>query len=196
MLRKFCFAVPALTLSLSLSSTAHAEIEPILTIGYEAGGDDLVTTTVTDLSAGGGITLGAGASLSQPGSSMSYRVVLHYLFDKVEFTSPDGEASVDALPLELGVFNSWERHEVGAGLSHHFSPSYEISSSNGFLNSSVDFNDATGLFLQYNYIFSQAETATYTTDTYIGFKLTAIDYEIGNSSFDAGSFGIYLGSKF
>ncbi len=196
MLRKSFIAAPALTLALSFSGIAQAEIEPILTIGVEAGGDDLVTTTAEDLSAGGGLTLGAGISFSQADSALSYRAILHYRFNTVEFTHPDGDATFDTLPLELGLFNRWNRHEIGAGLSTHLSPSYEISSSNGFLNDSIDFDNATGIFLQYNYIFSTAETATFTTDTYIGFKITAMDYETANTSIDANSLGIYLGSKF
>ncbi len=196
MLRKSIFTAPALTLAILLSGTAQAEIEPILTMGLESGGDDLVTTTASDLSAAGGISLGAGVSFSQTDSALSYRAILHYRFNTVEFTNPDGDASFDTLPLELGVFNSWNRHEIGAGLSYHLSPSYEISSSNSFLNGSIDFDNATGIFLQYNYIFSKAETATFTTDTFIGLKITAMDYEVANDSIDANSLGIYLGSKF
>ena len=57
------------TLLLSSSGLAAADIEPIFTVGIEGGGDDLVSTTVTDLKAGGGINFGVGLSFSQPDSA-------------------------------------------------------------------------------------------------------------------------------
>ncbi len=182
-------------LALTASTLSHAELEPLLTIGYEFGGDDLVTTTTTDLSAGGGIVFGAGASFSHADSSLSLRLMLHYMFNAVEFTSPNGEADTDVFPLELGAFNRFSRHELGAGLSAYLNPSYEICFDSGGC-SNTKFDDATGVFVQYNYIFSQAKSTTMTTDTYIGFKLKAMDYETGNTKLDANSLGIYLGSKF
>lgn len=189
--RKLCIFV----LAFSTTSISHAEIEPLLTVGLEVGGDDLVTTTTTDLKAGGGITFGAGASISPNDSSISFRVVMHYLFDTVEFTSPDGEAETDSFPLELAIFNSWDRHEMGAGITSHLNSSYEICFDSGGC-SEADLDSSTGIFLQYNYIFSRAETASMTTDTYIGLKVRTMDYEIGNTTLDANSVGFYLGSKF
>lgn len=186
----------AASLLLLTTTAAQAELEPILTVGYESGGDDLVQTTATDLSAGGGLAFGAGLSFSRAESSLSLRVMIHYLFDAVEFTSPDGEADTEALPLELALFKRWQRHEFGIGPSIHFNPSYEISSGNPALNGQVDFDTAAGVFLQYNYIFSQAATATYTTDTYLALKLRAMDYETAGATLDADSIGLYLGAKF
>jgi len=196
MLQKYSLTTSALTLALLFSGTVHAEMEPILSVGLELGGDNLVNTSTYDLKAGGGISFGAGMSFSQTDSTLSYRIMLHYLSDSVEFTDPNGEASFDTFPLELGLFNRWNKHEFGGGLSYHLKPSFEISSNDSFLNGSVDFDNATGLFLQYNYIFSQSESSTYGNDTYVGVKLTSIDYETGNTSIDAGSLGIYLGSRF
>jgi len=196
MLRKSLISIPTVAVMLILSSAVNAQVDPMITGGIEAGGENLVTTTTEDMSAGGGIILGAGASFSQPGSALSYRVMLNYLFDSVEFTSPSGKASVNALPLELGVFNTWSKHEVGGGLSYHINPTYEISSGSSFINNKINFDNAVGLFMQYNYIFSRTETETSYSHTYVGAKLTAIDYEVGKSSIDAGSFGIYIGSTF
>lgn len=182
-------------LALSTASISHAEIEPILTVGVEVGGDDLVTTTTTDLKAGGGITFGAGASISPTDSSVSFRVVIHYLFDTVDFTSPNGEAESDSFPLEFSIFNSWDRHELGAGVTSHLNSSHEICFDSGGC-SEIDFDNSTGVFLQYNYIFSRAETASMTTDTYIGLKIKTMDYEYNNVTIDANSVGLYLGAKF
>lgn len=178
------------------SASAHAAVEPILTAGYEFGGNELVQTTTTDLNAGGGISFGAGLSFTPNRSTMSLRVVLHYLFNSVEFNSPDGDAEADSFPLELGLFKTWDRHEFGVGPSIHINPTYQISSSSPLLNGEVDFDNATGVFLAYHYIFSRAETASYTTDTYIAVKLRAMDYETGNTQIDADSLGLYIGSKF
>jgi len=58
MLRKSLFAISFLSLSALFTSSVQAEIKPILTIGLELGGEDLVTTSKSDLTAGGGISLG------------------------------------------------------------------------------------------------------------------------------------------
>jgi len=194
-LRNFLYAVPFLSLAVLFTSPAQAEIKPILTAGLELGGEDLVTTSKSDLTAGGGISLGAGLSFSATDSSLSLRALIYYLFDTVEFTSPDGEASSDAFPIELGLFNSWDKHEIGAGLSYHLNPSHELEFSN-IASGTVDFEDASGLFLQYNYIFSQTGSSSNGNNTYVGIKYTAMDYEVDNFIFDASSFGIYLGTRF
>jgi len=126
---------------------------------------------------------------------LSLRALIYYLFDTVEFTSPDGEASFDAFPIELGLFNSWNKHEIGAGLSYHLNPSHELEFSN-IASGTVDFDNASGLFLQYNYIFSQSASSSNGNNTYVGIKYTAMDYEADNFIFDANSLGIYLGTRF
>jgi len=126
---------------------------------------------------------------------LSLRALIYYLFDTVEFTDPDGEASADAFPVELGLFHSWNKHEIGVGLSHHLNPSHELEFTN-IASGTVDFEDASGLFLQYNYIFSQASSSSNGNNTYVGIKYTDMDYELENVSVDAGSLGIYLGTRF
>jgi len=183
------------TLFLSSATIAYAEIEPILTIGYEGGGDKLVITTSDDLYAGGGLSFGAGASFSKPGSEMSLRVLLSYLFNSIEFNAPTGNAEVTAFPLEASVFNRWGRNELGIGLITHLNATYEICF-DGLGCNRTKFDNPIGASLQYHYIFSKAETSSYTTDTYIGVKLTAMDYKKGSNRFNADSIGLYLGSKF
>jgi len=195
MLRKSFFAAPALSLAALFSSAANAEVEPILTIGIELGGEDLVTTSESDLTAGGGLSFGAGLSFSQADSSLSLRTLIYYLFDTVEFTNPDGEASSDAIPIELGLFKSWNKHEIGAGLSYHLNPSHELEFFN-IASDSADFEDAPGFYLQYNYIFSQSSSSSNGNSTYVGIKYTDMDYEVDNFIVDASSFGIYLGTRF
>lgn len=193
MLHKYSSTASALSLALLFSGTANAEMEPILSVGLQGGGDELVNV---DLNAGGGISLGAGMSFSQADSTLSYRIKLHVLFNAVELTDPDGAVLFYTFPLELGLFNRWNKHEFGGGLSYHFEPSYEFRYDRSFFDHSVNVDNATGLFLQYNYIFSQSESSTYGNDTYIGVKFTSIDYEIGNASVDASSLGIHVGSRF
>ncbi len=184
-------------LACSASAVNAAEIEPILTVGIESCGDDLVTTTALDLRAGGGINLGAGVSIAPEGSTFSARITLNYLFDSVEFESPTGEADFDVLPLNIGLFKTYDRHEFGYGVSMHINPSTTISSASPALNGTINFDNATGAFLEYHYVFSRAEAPGFSTDTYFAIRATSIKYEAaGYSSTDAGGVGIYLGSKF
>jgi len=191
LLRKSLLVVPCLSLAVLFSSPAQAEIKPILTFGLELGGEELVPESMGDVNAGGGYTFGAGLSFSAVDSSLSLRAMIHYLFKIVEYTNLDGEASFDAFPIELGLFNSWEKHEIGAGLSYHLNPSQELEITNSY-SYTVDFEDASGLFLQYNYIFSPTSASSNGNNTYVGIKYTAMDY----GSIDASSLGIYLGTRF
>lgn len=194
-LRNSLFSLPFISLAVLFSNSAQAEVEAILTAGLELGGEDLVTTSESDLTAGGGISLGAGLSFSPADSSLSLRTVIHYLFDTVEFTSPDGEASANSFPIEVGLFNSWNKHEIGTGLSYHLNPSHELEFFN-MGSGTVDFEDASGYFLQYNYIFSQSGSSSNGNNSYVGIKYTAMDYELQNDTIDANSLGIYIGTRF
>lgn len=49
---------------------------------------------------------------------------------------------------------------------------------------------------RHNYVFFQAQTSSFSTDTYLAVKFRAMNYEKGNGKINADSLGIYLGAKF
>ena len=175
----------------TLSTAVQAEVQPIFKFGVELGGDSLVETLTEDLNAGGGLYLGAGISItdSDP-DALVYRATIGYLFDDIEFTQPSGDASTNAVPLNLGVFKQFDNHEFGLGLAYYIGPSFDISSSNCNTTGcvTIDFDDALGFTLEYNYNFDNS--------AFVGVKYTNIDYKIEDLTIDASSIGLYIGASF
>lgn len=73
----------------------------------------------------------------------------------------NGDASFNRFPVELLGFMNFGPHRVGAGVTHHLSPSFEYDSDFSGFNSNADFRrdfdtnfeDATGFVVQYDYQF-------------------------------------------
>ncbi len=171
---------------LGLTTVAQAEIRPIIEVGIESGGDFLVKTTAEDMNAGGGFYLGAGVDLVTGDSDdVFYRIMVGYLFDTIDFIG--GDASTNAVPIHLGVFKRFDRHEGGIGLAYYMGPTYEVCMS---WCSTYDFDNAIGFYAQYNYHFGNG--------AYLGGKYTSVEYSgaAGLGTIDASSLGIYLGASF
>ena len=132
----------------------HAEVEPVMTVGIEGGGDKLANTSTNNLSAGGGFAIGAGVNFSKQNSPVSIRLILHYLFDSTGFINPEGKGDFSTYPLELGIFKRTDKNEVGGGLTSHLNAVYEFCSE-GVGCSKTDFGNPVGLYGQYNYYFLQ-----------------------------------------
>lgn len=177
-----------LAVALTLSFESQAEIKPTFEIGLEGGGDNLVETTTVDMNAGGGMYIGGGAEITTNGKEgFYYRAMIGYLFDTIEFKNPKGDASTDVIPLHLGAYKLFEQHELGLGAAYYLSPSYEICVSSVGCET-IDFDNAFGFFLQYNYYFGNQGR--------VGVKYTDVDYKFESDTLDASSFGIYLGASF
>ncbi len=164
---------------------AHADL--YVELGAESGGDDIIgTNTGDEISAGGGIKLAIGVqSPVNEENSASLRLTVGYLFDSID--ADNGDADIETMTFDaMYLFNSG-RHTFGAGVTLHLSPEYSDKIA-GLEPLTLEFDDTLGVVFQYGY--------QLTPGFEIGARITDIDYEVGNNSIDAGSFGIYLSNGF
>lgn len=171
---------------LVLSSTVNADTKVVLQFGFEGGGDTLLETSASDISAGGGLYLGGGFSIEPQGSSVAYVGTIGYLFDSVDYDIPPGNAEIVTIPLEFTVRKKIGAHQVGGGVTYHLTPEYE-ECFDGFGCDNFEFDSAFGFTVLYSYTFSKM---------FLTGQYTLMDYDIFGISVDADSFGLYLGYKF
>jgi len=177
---KFIVAV----ILLALASTAQAEL--YLELGYEGGGDTLISTTAGDnINVGGGINyvIGIQNEVGENGKSVS--LALGYMIQSMDAFNGTAEISTltfDAIySIPVGV------HRFGIGASYHIGPTYKDEIA-GLSPLKIDFDNALGLVLQYSYAYSPRFQ--------IGVRITEMDYEVNGISLDASSFGVFISNGF
>lgn len=159
--------------------------------GVHFGGDELATVSF----------YGADSESVEAGGLIS--AALGYEFDitdtflvklsagiKIDMvTASNGDVDFTRYPLTGMVFLKGEDIHVGAGITQHTGVDLNVD---GFLSSgSIDFDDATGLVFQVDYMLNERG--------YLSLTYTAIDYEPANSSgieVNGNSLGFGIGFKF
>lgn len=169
-----------------------ADIKPLFLAGFELGGDTLVSVTYTDgtdaeLDAGDGFVLGGGAiiPLNEDGM-LSSRITLSWKYNSLP-AATNGSGDFTRFPLDFSIHKRFEQHFIGAGLTYHLNPKFSASGVLG--NGSVSFDNALGMFLQYDYSIG---------DKYgFGLRYTKLEYDldVGGYSADASSFGLFFSSS-
>lgn len=161
----------------------------IMSLGITFGGDDFVEVkdengdNVDDLEAGGLLYLGAGTNYRFNQSPVSLQAQIAYHYDSVD--ADNGDASFDRIEIDIIPFYNIGKHRIGLGLTQHFGPTLDMNLD--YLKGNVDFDDATGVLLEYDYIM-QSNFA-------IGVRYTDIKYEVSdvdNASVDGSNFGLFM----
>lgn len=176
-------AVVALWLMLSPCITyaeAYAEFALI------AGGEELASTFIDDIYAGGGLKFAFGAQ-HRIGDSPKYELTytLGYMFDDVSGTNGNAEFDVFVLDALFQLRNG--PHRFAFGGSYHINPEYE-ENIDGFARFRIDFDDALGFTARYSYDFGDVFL--------VGGVITVMDYEADGESFDANSLGFFVATYF
>lgn len=163
-----------------------AETKFILQFGIETGGEELVETTETDITAGGGWSIGGGFSIEPTNSSIAYVGTIGYMSDSVDFDIPSGSSSFKTIPVEFTVRKKFGVHQVGGGLTVHMDPEWELCV-NSIGCDTAEFDTAIGFNILYSYNFQKM---------FLTGKYTFIQYDITSISVDADGFGLYFGFRF
>lgn len=163
-------------------SLQRSPITPFVAGSLHFGGDTLASASNgfedTDLDAGGGIAARLGINFAAS-PELEMEASLGIKFNRID--ADDGDASVVSFPIDGLVFARVNEHRFGAGIAVHLAPEFEIDSSNG--SGTVEFDDAVGWILQYDYQTSP--------NFRVGVRYTGIDYEVDDESFDASNFSIF-----
>lgn len=179
------FILPVTLFIAMVMNTAQADL--YLEMAFEGGGDTLIPTNTGDeISAGGGLKFAVGIQnpVNAEGTT-SIRLSLGYLFDNID--ADNGEADFETYTFDALYAIQSGPHTFGIGGTIHIEPEYKDNIEN-LQPLTLQFDDAFGVVFQYGYHFAHGLE--------FGARLTNIDYEIGNTSFNAGSFGIFLSNGF
>lgn len=182
-LRSSLVALTAASLSVAASTAAALDSKFHYQLGYDTGGDTLVTVTFSggetqSLRANRGLYFGGGLSLVNEAQDIETEIALSYKVDDV--TASNGDATWSRWPIDALVFYRWPTIRVGAGATYHLNPKLDGSGVIGGLN--VRFKDSLGYLLQVDY--------RVTKNINIGLRYTAMDYEVEGSNASAGANGI------
>lgn len=190
--RKAGATVLALMLSAAAASGRAAEVRPLLKMGYDVGGDTLVTALFvggdTDtIKANEGFYFGAGVSILNEPRDIEVELTFSY---KTGFIFADnGDVEWTRLPVEALVFYRFPQVRLGGGLTLHLNPKLRTSGLPSDVN--VGFDDALGLVLQADYRFTDKMT--------LGLRYTSIKYEAKApfaGSFSGDGIGVTFGLAF
>jgi hypothetical protein len=183
---------PALALVLVTAvpvASRAAEVGPLIKVGYDTGGDTLVTAMFTSgssksIKANEGFYFGVGASILTDSKDIEVEVSLSYKSARV--TASNGEIEWTRVPLEALVFYRLPQFRLGGGLTYHLSP--KLSGSGFASNISGKFDDSAGLVLQADYLLTPKIT--------IGGRYTSLEYKVGGASAKSNGVGITFGMSF
>jgi hypothetical protein len=185
-------AVPALVLmaAAAVPMASHAaEVRPVAKIGFDFGGDNLVTAQFTNgssdsIKAGELLYFGVGASIITDSRDIEVEVTASYKFKNI--SASNGDIKFTRYPLEALVFYRMPKFRVGGGLTYHLSP--KVSGSGVASNINGNFDDSLGFVLQGDYLVTQKAS--------VGARYTSLKYKVGGTSIDGSSIGITAGYRF
>ena len=166
----------------------NAQARLYLEFAYQEGGELLASSrNGPEINAGGGVKFAAGLQLpldAQGGNSL--RLVAGYLFDG--FDEDIGEVDFETYTVDAVFVVNRGPHAFGIGSSLHLSPEYRERASGFTSTSIIDFDNASGLLLQYGYQYSHRME--------LGLRYLDIEYETNATRIDAGGVGIFLSNGF
>ncbi len=190
MIRKILFILP---LILTFNYADINLIKPIIQIGFNSGGDELVTIThdyyneAYTIDAGDGINLEMGMAIENPINNFETQFLIGYKFDN----DSNGDTTWSMIPISALAFINAQGWKFGGGLTYHISPSLEGSvTSNGALLRD-DFDDALGGIIQIQYEVANSFA--------IGLRGTFIEYQLSrdpSQTANGNSIGLIATVKF
>lgn len=149
----------------------------IIEVDYVGGGSDAVY-------AGTGFHLTVGMDLDF-GTEYMTRATIGYKAGSV--SARNGDASFSRVPLELTGYRFFGLHGIGAGITHQRNVQAECDFNGGICGfSKVDFDDATGLLIEYLYRVRREDS---NKGFSVGVRLGGIEYRAEGGGKDiSGSF--------
>lgn len=170
------------------SSSAKRPVSVVLHVGYEVGGDDLLTVTSTGgdrstITAGNGALIEGGLLISPP-AHIAIELLLGVKTDSG--SSENGHMSFSRGELSSIVSYANRGHRIGAGVTMHFSPSVNCSACGG----ASGLDNGYGLLLQWAYTYKHFD---------VGLRATLISYADQGSAtgkpISGSSVGAFLGVR-
>ena len=183
MLTKSVTAIAAVGVVFATSQTGAAEVKAHAKVGYDTGGDTLVTVIFTNgdrenIKANQGLFLGGGVSIVTDDKAIETEISLSYKVDDI--TASNGDVTWSRWPLDALVFYRWDKVRVGGGLTDHFGP--KLSGSGVISGLNVSFKTSLGAILQADW--------RITDKMNLGARYTMLDYDLKNTNTKVKSNGL------
>ena len=152
------------------TAAAAADVQGIFKIGYDFGGDDLVTVPFTDgssatIRANEGLYLGGGLAILNDDGDWEFDVTVAYKFKMIN--ASNGDVTFSRWPVEALVFYRFDNFRLGGGVAYHFSPKLEGTGVASLVD--LTFKDAVGGVLQVDWRITENVAA--------GVRYTFLEYE-------------------
>lgn len=196
-MKKVLTAVSLLAIALSASADptatdANLGAHFVLTGGLTYGGDKIATIDYEDgddanIRAGSLFLLGLGGDY-RFSPNWELQLTVNYQFDQAN--AENGDASFHRLPVDLLGFYRQGSHRFGGGVTYHINPEFEADFDDIDGDFDVDFDNALGLVVEYDYFFTDSVS--------LGVRYTSIEYEASdfNAEVDGSYFGLLLNGYF
>ncbi|WP_430459981.1 hypothetical protein ACQUQU_12275 [Thalassolituus sp. LLYu03] len=180
----------------ALGSSAEDTSRWRVTFNLDAmsGGDELATVEFHDsglkqtIHAGGGALIGAGIQY-HASAQFDAEARLNYLTNSIDGETYDGDdftVSFDAFPLDMMGYYHNGKHSIGAGLSYHLNPEYDVD------GTVMEFDDALGALIEYRYFWKPRFGLTVKYQN-IEYTWSGTDNKVDGSGLGVGvSFGLEL----
>jgi hypothetical protein len=172
------------------AGTAGAnEVRPMLKLGYDTGGDTLVTVVFINgerrsIKANEGFYFGGGMSLVSDDKTLEGELTLSYKFQSIKATN--GDVTWSRFPLEGLVFYRFPKVRVGGGFTYHLNP--KLAGGGVVSGLSTNFNNAFGSILEGDYRLTEKMN--------LGLRFTFLNYTVGGASASSNGVGINFSGSF
>jgi len=202
----FALSSNAMAAESASQSTSKVSVKPIVLMGYAFGGEDMGSLeyddgTSTDISAGGGFTLGGGLDLDLSNmdlgveKDMGVRLTGNYHFDSA--TASNADVTFDRFEFSVMPYVQLnEKISVSAGISLHTGVEF-TAEFDGQSDETLEFDGATALVAEFVYKYSdqlswavRATSVDYEASTINGRSLDGFDTDAISGS-NVGAFMIY-----
>jgi hypothetical protein len=146
------------------------KIRGIASIGLTFGGDTFTKVKFDNgdndnIKAGELAIFSAGAIYEQ--ENWQVQGTIGYYSDRA--SGDNGDVCFTRIPLEVLGFWKKDNFRLGAGITHHLNPEFEVDIDGSIANGTIDFDDATGFVIQGDYFFANQFG--------LGLRFTSVEYE-------------------
>lgn len=189
---KLSFAMIGL-LFVASASVSAGEFRPIVGLGYQGGGEKLLTVYFTDgsdeaIEANGGFFFNAGVSYDLT-EQYIVQSMLGYQSDTAN--AENGDVAWSSFPWETSLLMRVNQFLVGGGIVFHLSP--ELTSS-GIVSLGKDLSFDTALGTQVQAAWTS--DPSHGREFQIGLHYQMIDFKYNATTFDGNTLGAFLRYKF
>jgi len=166
-----------------------AEVRPVIKGGVDFGGETIATATFSggsteSIKANEGAYVGGGVSIILDSKNVEIETTLSVKYTSI--TASNGDITWTRYPLEVLAFYRMPKFRLGGGLTYHLSPKLKASGAAGNFNVNVD--DALGLVLQADYLFTPKFS--------VGARYTILEYKANGVPAKSDGVGITIGFIF